>query len=33
MLEKNFITYDSAKSLIDANKIYLDDKEFIEKYK
>lgn len=33
MLENKFITYESAKRLVDANKIYLDDKEFIEKYK
>lgn len=33
MLENKFITYESAKGLVDANKIYLDDKEFLEKYK
>lgn len=33
MLEKKAISYDSAKSLIDRNKILVEDKEFIEKYK
>lgn len=33
MLETKFITYDSARQLIDSNKIYLKDKEFIENYK
>ena len=33
MLEKKAISYDSAKSLIERNKILVKDKEFIEKYK
>ena len=33
MLTNKFITYESAKYLIDSNKIYLDDKTFIENYK
>lgn len=33
MLEKKAISYDSAKSLIDRNKILVKDKDFIENYK
>lgn len=33
MLEKKAISYESAKSLIDRNKILVKDKEFIEEYK
>ena len=33
MLEKKAITYDSAKSLIDQNKVIVENKDFIEAYK
>lgn len=33
MLKNKFITYESAKYLIESNKVYLDDKTFIENYK
>lgn len=33
MLEKKAISYESAKSLIDRNKITVEDGDFIEKYK
>lgn len=33
MLDKKAISYESAKSLIDQNKVFVKDKEFIEAYK
>ena len=33
MLDKKAISYESAKSLIDQNKVFVKDKEFIETYK
>ena len=33
MLEKDAITYDNAKDLIDRNKIFVENADFIEKYK
>lgn len=33
MLDKKAISYESAKSLIDQNKVFVKDKEFIEVYK
>ena len=33
MLDNKFITYNSAIKLVNSNKIHLNDKEFLEKYK
>ena len=33
MLDNKFISYNSAKKLVDMNKIDVDNKYFIEKYK
>ena len=33
MLEKDAITYENAKDLIDRNKIFVENADFVEKYK